>query len=232
MTPSRNPAIVALDTAGTAEAARLAAAVGARAAAVKLGLEFFAAQGPGGVRTVAREGLPVFLDLKLHDIPNTVAGAVRALAPLRPFMLTVHAGGGRAMMRAAADAARGHERPPKVLGVTALTSLDAADLAAAGTAGSVPDQVLRLAALARGAGVDGVVCSAAEAAAVRRETGPGFLIVVPGIRPARSDAHDQKRTATPGAALAAGADYLVIGRAVTGAKDPAAALAHLLEDAG
>ena len=232
MSRPRGPAIVALDTADREEAARLAAALGSHAAAVKLGLEFFAGQGPEGVATVARAGLPVFLDLKLHDIPNTVAGAVRALGPLRPFMLTVHAAGGRAMMRAAADAAGEHERPPKVVGVTALTSLDAADLAAAGVDGPIGDQVLRLAALAREAGLDGVVCSAAEAAAVRRETGPDFLIVVPGIRPADSSAHDQKRTATPKEALAAGADYLVIGRAVTGAPNPAAALAAMLEDDG
>lgn len=232
MSRSPSPAIVALDTVDTDGAARVAAAVGGRAAAVKLGLEFFAARGPEGVGAVARAGPPVFLDLKLHDIPNTVAGAVRALAPLRPFMLTVHAAGGRAMMRAAAEAAAAHERPPKVVGVTALTSLDAGDLAAAGVAGPVPDQVLRLAALAREAGLDGVVCSAAEAAAVRRETGPGFLIVVPGIRPAGAPAHDQKRTATPRDALAAGADYLVIGRAVTGAPDPAAALERMLGDAG
>lgn len=232
MTESRSPAIVALDTADTGEAERLASAVGARAAAFKLGLEFFAARGPEGVRTVIGGDRPVFLDFKLHDIPNTVAGAIRALAPLQPFMLTVHAGGGRAMMRAAAEAARRHERPPRVVAVTALTSLDAGDIAAAGVTGSVPDQVLRLAALAREAGVDGVVCSAAEAAAVRREAGPDFLIVVPGIRPARSAAHDQKRVATPEAALAAGADYLVIGRAVTEAPDPAAALARMLEGSG
>ena len=167
---------------------------------------------------------PVFLDLKLHDIPNTVAGAVRSLLPLRPAMLTLHAGGGAAMLaaaRAAAEAA-GADRPI-LLAVTVLTSMDAAALAATGVAGDPAGQVLRLAGLALAAGADGLVCSPQEVAAIRAEFGPAPYLVVPGVRPTGSAAGDQARTATPAEAVAAGADWIVVGRPITGATDPVAA---------
>lgn len=214
-----NPLYVALDTPDLARAIDLAGQVRAHVGGVKLGLEFFAANGPAGVRAVAELGLPVFLDLKLHDIPNTVAKAVAALAPLSPAILTVHAGGGRAMLAAAKAAA-----PPatKVVAVTMLTSLDADDLAEMGVSGEAETHVLRLAALAHDAGVDGVVCSGAEVAAVRRAWPEGFL-VVPGLRPEGGAADDQKRPVTPRAALDAGASVLVVGRPIAGAGDPAGA---------
>ena len=165
-------------------------------------------------------GLPVFLDLKLHDIPNTVAGAVRALKSLKPAILNVHAGGGRAMMAAALDAAEGEFR---IIAVTVLTSLDDADLAAQGISGSAGEHALRLACEARAAGLAGVVCSAHEAGAIKRECGADFLTVVPGIRPCGAAGDDQKRVLTPSAARAAGADILVIGRPITAAPDPAKA---------
>jgi orotidine-5'-phosphate decarboxylase len=221
----RNPVFVALDTTDPAEAARLAGAVAPSVGGIKLGLEFFCANGPAGVRQVMGAGAaPLFLDLKLHDIPNTVAGAVRAVAPLAPYLLTVHAAGGPAMMRAAAEAAA-EARPdrPRIVAVTVLTSLDEADLAAIGIAGRVADQAARLADLALAAGLDGVVCSAHEAATLRRRLGPAAILVVPGIRPAGSALGDQKRVMNPAEAMAAGATHLVIGRPITGAPDPAAA---------
>lgn len=218
---------VALDTPDVARAAALSTALAGTVGEVKVGKEFFTANGPDGVRA-AVGGARLFLDLKFHDIPNTVAGAVRAAVRLRPFMLNVHASGGRAMMEAAARAARAAaadaEVPrPLVIAVTVLTSLDDADLAALGQRGPVADQVRRLAVLARESGLDGVVCGAHEIADLRAACGPGFLLVVPGVRPAWAPAGDQKRVMTPGDALGAGADYLVIGRPITGQPDPAAA---------
>jgi len=192
---------------------------------LKLGLEFFGAQGPEGLRKVAATGMPIFLDLKFHDIPNTVAGAVASVTPLAPFMMTIHAGGGQAMMRAAVDAARetaakaGVARP-KLLGVTVLTSLDDSDLHAAGVAGSVESQVVRLARLAQDSGLDGVVCSPKEIVPIRRVCGPGLILLVPGIRPSGAAPGDQKRVMTPREAADAGATYLVIGRPITDAPDP------------
>jgi len=224
MTTPTNPIYCALDVPDRAQASALANRLAGTVGGLKLGLEYFCGEGPEGVRELARTGLPVFLDLKLHDIPNTVASAIRALAPLGVSLVNVHAAGGPAMMRAAAEAAReAGETRPKVLAVTVLTSLDAGDLEAVGIARSPADQVVKLAALAQANGIDGVVCSAAEIAAVRAACGPEFLIVVPGIRPEGSAAGDQKRMATPRAALAAGADILVIGRPITGADDPALA---------
>ena len=222
---------VALDTPDMDGALSLAGSLAGVVGGIKLGKAFFTANGPQGVRRAAAAGLPVFLDLKFHDIPNTVADAVRAALSLAPVMITVHASGGAAMMRAAADAAReaGANRP-LVLGVTVLTSLGAEDLAATGLAGPVPDQVMRLARLAQASGLDGVVCSAREAAALRAECGADFKLVVPGIRPAGAAAGDQKRTATPAEAMAAGADYLVIGRPVTGAGDPAQAARAIIDE--
>jgi orotidine-5'-phosphate decarboxylase len=187
---------------------------------VKLGLEFFCANGDEGVIRIAEHGTQVFLDLKLHDIPNTVEKAVHALAHLQPAILTVHAAGGRAMMAAAKAAA-----PPqtKVVGVTVLTSLDQADLSSIGVEGSPESQVERLAALAREAGLDGIVCSGAEVAAVRASWPDGFL-VVPGLRPASFDAGDQKRIVTPHEALSDGASALVVGRPITQAVNPRRAI--------
>ena len=215
-----SPLFVAIDTPDLDRARSLASAVGGAAGGVKLGLEFFAAHGPAGVRAIAGLGLPVFLDLKLHDIPNTVAAAVRSLAPLGPAILTVHAGGGRAMLEAAKAAA---PDGCKVVAVTVLTSLDADDLAATGIAGGTGDQVERLAALARASGLDGIVCSGAEVASARAAWPDGFF-VVPGIRPAGADTADQKRVVTPRQALDDGASVLVIGRPITGAPDPGEAV--------
>ncbi|WP_118856735.1 orotidine-5'-phosphate decarboxylase [Sphingomonas mesophila] len=214
-----NPIFVALDTVEPAHARALAEAVAPHVGGLKLGLEFFAANGPDGIRTLADAGLPIFLDLKLHDIPNTVGKAVAALAPLAPAILTVHAVGGRAMLEAARAAAPAATR---VVAVTVLTSLDATDLAGIGVAGAPPDQVARLAGLARSAGLDGIVCSGAEVAAARAAWPDGFF-VVPGIRPGGTAEADQKRVMTPRDALAAGASVLVIGRPITAAADPAAA---------
>ncbi|MFL5336298.1 MAG: orotidine-5'-phosphate decarboxylase [Geminicoccaceae bacterium] len=193
---------------------------------VKLGLEFFVAQGPRGVEAVAQIGPPIFLDLKLHDIPNTVAGAVREVARLGVAMLTLHASGGRAMLEAAADAAAGTGARPALLGVTVLTSLDETDLEDIGMAPAPAAQALRLAKLAVFSGLDGLVCSPHEILGLRRALGPAPKIVVPGIRPAEA-ADDQKRVMAPAEALALGADILVVGRPITRAPDPAVAAARL-----
>ncbi|HKX91422.1 MAG TPA: orotidine-5'-phosphate decarboxylase [Sphingomicrobium sp.] len=214
------PVFVALDTPDGDRARNIAQAVRDHAGGLKLGLEFFSAHGPEGVRQIGQLGLPLFLDLKLHDIPNTVEKAVRALAPLRPAVLTVHAAGGRVMLEAAKAAAPGET---KVVAVTVLTSLDQEDLAAAGMIGSPADQVRRLAALARQSGVDGIVCSGGEVAAARADWPDGFF-VVPGVRPADAEAADQKRVVTPRRAIDDGASILVIGRPITAAPDPAAAI--------
>ncbi|MGE0667737.1 MAG: orotidine-5'-phosphate decarboxylase [Sphingomonadales bacterium] len=223
-----NKVFCALDTPSVDVALGWAARLKGLVGGLKLGLEFFGAQGPDGVRRVAATGTPIFLDLKFHDIPNTVAQAVASVTPLAPVLMTIHAGGGQAMMRAAADAARetaakaGVARP-KLLGVTVLTSLDAGDLAAAGVSGGVEDQVVRLARLAQDSGLDGVVCSPKEIVPIRRACGPDLILLVPGIRPAGAALGDQKRVMTPREAVDAGATYLVIGRPITEAADPRAA---------
>lgn len=199
---------------------------------VKLGLEFFTAQGPDGIRDIAKLGLPIFLDVKLHDIPNTVAGAIRSLSPLSPYYLTLHAGGGEEMLRAAREAAHDEAArlaltPPRLLAVTVLTSLDEMDLVAQGITGLPSEQVVRLAELARRAGIDGIVSSPYEISAIRAVCGEGFDIVVPGIRPGGVANHDQKRVMTPGDAVRAGASALVIGRPITGADDPAKSAAAI-----
>ena len=224
MTESR--LIVALDTTDTARAAGWAEAVAPHCGLFKLGLEFFLANGGAGVRAIS--GRPIFLDLKLHDIPNTVAGAVRAVLPLGPRMLTLHAAGGGAMIAAARRAAEaaGPARP-MLLAVTVLTSLDAAGLAATGVADSPAAQVLRLARLAIEAGADGLVCSPLEVAMLRDALGPGPALVVPGIRPAGSAAGDQMRTMTPREAVEAGADWIVVGRPITAAPDAGQAAAAI-----
>ena len=218
-----NPIFVAVDTPDIAAARALVRAVGRHVGGVKLGLEFFCANGPAGVAAIAGEGLPVFLDLKLHDIPNTVAGALHSLAGQAPAIVTVHATGGLAMLAAARAAA---PVATKVVAVTVLTSLDDDDLAAAGVASGTAAQVARLAGVVRAAGLDGVVASPHETAAVRAAW-PGAAIIVPGVRPAGSAVGDQKRVMTPRDALAAGASVLVIGRPITGAPDPAAAAAAI-----
>ncbi len=215
-----SPIYVALDTPDLERARAIAAKVRHHVGGLKLGLEFFSAHGHHGVREIAALGLPIFLDLKLHDIPNTVAKAVQALGPLKPAILTVHAAGGRAMME---DARAAAHPGCKVVGVTVLTSLDGEDLAATGIAGDAHAQVGRLAALARAAGLDGIVCSGAEVAAARRAWPRGFF-VVPGVRPAdgapKAFGADQKRVVTPREALDRGASILVIGRPITQAADP------------
>jgi orotidine-5'-phosphate decarboxylase len=220
------PFFVAVDMTDPLKAAAMASRLHGHMGGIKLGLEFFIANGPPGVRHVTNGGERLFLDLKLHDIPNTVAGAVRAVGQLAPYLLTVHAAGGAAMMRAALDAAGetatklGKPRI-KIIGVTVLTSLAGADLEATGQQGPMLDQVRRLALLARESGIDGVVCSPHEVAALRAECGADFLLVVPGIRPSWAAAGDQKRIMAPGEAMRAGASYLVIGRPITGAENPA-----------
>ncbi|MGH7153802.1 MAG: orotidine-5'-phosphate decarboxylase [Acetobacteraceae bacterium] len=218
--------IVALDTADAKRAAAWAEAVAPHCGLFKLGLEFFAAHGPAGVRRIA--GRPLFLDLKLHDIPNTVAGAVRAVLPLQPRMLTVHTAGGGAMIQAARQAAdaAGAERP-LLLAVTVLTSLDAAALAATGVADDPARQVLRLGRLALDHGADGLVCSPLEVALLREALGSEVKLVVPGVRPVGATAGDQARVMTPEQAVAAGADWIVVGRPITEAAAPGAAAAAI-----
>ncbi len=214
------PVFVAVDTVDLDQARRVITAAADVGMGVKLGLEIFNAHGPAALRPLVPADVTLFLDLKCHDIPNTVAGAVRgAVGSMRPDFLTIHAQGGRAMIEAAAGAAGA----TRILAVTVLTSLDQADLGAMGVEGRVEDQVLRLAALARAAGAHGLVCAATEIAPLKAGLGPDTLLVVPGIRPAGSDAGDQKRMMTPRDALAAGANWLVIGRPITAAPDPAAA---------
>ncbi|MET4896031.1 orotidine-5'-phosphate decarboxylase [Sphingomonadaceae bacterium jetA1] len=214
-----NRIYVAIDTPDLQRAHAMAQRVRHHVGGLKLGLEFFCANGAAGFREIAHIGLPIFLDLKLHDIPNTVAKAVQALGPLAPAILTVHASGGRAMLE---DAKAAAPTGTKVVAVTMLTSLDANDLGETGVIGSPADHVRRLADLAAEAGVDGIVCSGAEVALVHRAWPKGFL-VVPGVRPADGPVGDQKRVVTPRAALDAGASILVIGRPITQADDPDAA---------
>ena len=215
-----NPIFCAIDRPDPEGAAALAHALKGAVGGIKLGLELFTARGPAGVRAVAVAcGLPIFLDLKLHDIPNTVAGALRSLEELGVEYVTVHAAGGAAMLRAAAAL----PRRPKLLAVTVLTSLDAADLRAIGVPAVPLDQALRLGQLARDCGIEGVVCSPLEIAAMRAGVGPEAVIAAPGIRASGSAPDDQKRTTSPAEALTAGADILVVGRPITAAADPARA---------
>jgi orotidine-5'-phosphate decarboxylase len=227
-----NPVFVALDTTDSDYASQLAQHVRDHVGGLKLGLEFFSAQGPGGIRPFIEMGLPVFLDLKYHDIPNTVAGACRAAAQLGVSIMNVHAQGGAAMMRAAVDAAKSVAPATRVIAVTMLTSLSDEDLPGVGLTPPVGDQVLRLAALAQQCGLDGVVCSAHEITRLRAELGSDFMLVVPGIRPAGADLADQKRVMTPAAARDAGASVLVIGRPITGAADPGEAARAIAESLG
>lgn len=234
LTPSER-ILCALDTTDPAQAFELAEKLRAHVGGVKLGLEFFGASGPAGFAHVAKTGQPIFLDLKLHDIPNTVAKTIHALMPLKPSIMTIHTGGGQVMMAAAAKAATeaanhiGCSRPI-IVGVTILTSMDEDDLRAIGMSPPVSDQVVRMAQLAKTSGLDGVVCSPFEITAIRAACGPDFTLVVPGIRPAGSAKGDQKRVMTPAEALAKGADYIVIGRPITEADDPVMAAKNIAQE--
>jgi len=237
MASRSNPVYCAVDTVDLSLAAKLIRSVAGSAipavGGIKLGLEFFLAHGAPGVRyafpaPVRSTGIGFFLDLKLHDIPNTVAGGIRAVVELEPTYITIHIAGGAAMMKAAAEAAAAEAKRlgvarPKLLGVTVLTSLDKADLDSAGVSADPGQQVLRLAALARQSGLDGVICSPLEIAALRGQCGEDFILMVPGIRPAGAATGDQKRVMTPRQAVSLGANHLVIGRPITEAADPAAA---------
>lgn len=217
----RQHLIVALDVSSVAEAQKIVRAVGDSAWIYKVGMQLYTAAGPRAVRELVASGRRVFLDLKYHDIPNIVAAAVREAADLGVSMLTVHASGGGKMLRRAADVAREVKSDMSVLAVTVLTSMDDDQLERVGVRGGVVDQVLRLSALALADGCHGVVSSAREAALLRQELGDEFIIVTPGVRPAGSDHGDQARVTTPTEAMSAGANYIVVGRPITGASDPA-----------
>ncbi|MDP7051592.1 MAG: orotidine-5'-phosphate decarboxylase [Verrucomicrobiota bacterium] len=226
----RNPIIVALDVPDAGAALHLARQLTPAVGAFKIGKELFVGAGPDIVRAIRDEGGAVFLDLKFHDIPNTVARAVRAAARLDVAMLTIHASGGRDMMVAAEAAAQEMDNPPLVLGVTVLTSMDGNDLSEIGLAEDPAAQVERLAQLAAEAGLRGLVCSPREISTLRKVLPREVQLVTPGIRPKGSESDDQKRTLTPAEAIAAGADWLVIGRPIIAAQDPRAAAETILEE--
>jgi orotidine-5'-phosphate decarboxylase len=225
----REKLIVALDVSTAAAAQKIVAAVGDSALTYKVGMQLYTAEGPQLVRDLVTSGRRVFLDLKYHDIPNTVATAVREAAQLGVSMLTVHATGGAKMLHAAVSAAHASRQALLVLGVTVLTSLDENDMEKVGFRGTVREEVLRLAALALDNGCKGIVTSARETAAVRAELGHNFAIVTPGVRPAGAGLADQVRVATPAEAISAGASYIVVGRPITEAADPAAEARAILD---
>src|SRR5579864_911189 len=222
--------IVALDVPGATQARQIVQSIGEAVTTYKIGKQLFTAEGPQVVRDLVASGRKVFLDLKYHDIPNTVAEAVRAASRLGVSMLNVHASGGSKMLRAAAEAATQSESKPVVLAVTVLTSLSDADLQEIGVSGRAIDQVLRLAQLARANGCLGVVASAREAKEIRQEIGEGFLIVTPGVRPSGASLNDQARHVTPAEAIAAGATHIVVGRPIIAAADPAKAARAVREE--
>jgi len=226
----RNPIIVALDVPDAEAALHLARQLAPAVGAFKIGKELFVGAGPEIVRAIRDEGGAVFLDLKFHDIPNTVASAVAAAARLDVAMLTIHASGGRNMMAAAEAAAQEGENPPLVLGVTVLTSMDGNDLNEIGISDGPATQVERLAQLAKEAGLRGLVCSPREISTLRKMLPREVQLVTPGIRPKGSEADDQKRTCTPADAITAGSDWLVIGRPITAAQNPRAAAETILEE--
>ena len=223
-----SPIIVALDYPDAESALSLVDRLDPSLCRLKVGKEMFTQLGPSFVEGVMKRGFDVFLDLKFHDIPNTVARACAAAAGLGVWMMNVHASGGRRMMEAAREALEPFEQRPLLIAVTILTSLSAEELAEIGFQGSPEDNVRRLAALTQSAGLDGVVCSPREAAALKSERGGDFLLVTPGVRPAGADIGDQRRVMTPADALVAGSSFLVIGRPITGAPDPLAALKDIL----
>jgi orotidine-5'-phosphate decarboxylase len=224
--------IVALDVPGAAQARQLVQSIGESASTYKIGKQLFTAEGPQLVRDLVASGRKVFLDLKYHDIPNTVAAAVRSAAELNVSMLTVHASGGSKMLKAAVEAAAQSSSKPMILAVTVLTSMSDEDLQEIGVSGTALSQVLRLGALARKAGCGGLVASAKEAGELRRELGEGFAIVTPGVRPAGAAIGDQARVLTPRDAIEAGASHLVVGRPIIEASDPAKAAASIVEEIG
>lgn len=223
----RERLIVALDVSSAAEAQKLVARVGDAAGIYKVGLQLFTAEGPSIVRDLVSSGRRVFLDLKLHDIPTTVALAVKSAVELRVDMLTIHGSGGSAMLRAATEAAAGRLN---LLAVTVLTSLNDEDMQEIGVSGRVSDQVLRMAALAKSAACQGIVTSPRESLMVRKALGEGFAIVTPGIRPAGAETNDQQRTATPAQAISNGVSHIVVGRPITHAADPAKAAAAIISE--
>jgi len=230
LSAARDRLIVALDFPSAAESLAFVSRLGGSCRWFKLGLELYCAAGNGLVDELRGRGFEVFLDLKLHDIPNTVAGAVRSVAGTGASLLTIHAGGGSAMMQAAAEAAGAIVGAPRLLAVTVLTSMDAAELAGVGVNASAAEQVMRLARLARASGIDGMVCSPEEVAALRADLGSEVMLVTPGIRSAGDAVGDQRRIATPETAIAMGASKLVVGRPITQAKEPAAAAQAILEE--
>jgi orotidine-5'-phosphate decarboxylase len=230
MLQPRDRLIVALDVPSAAQARQIVQTIGEAAVTYKIGKQLFTAEGPQVVRDLVSSGRKVFLDLKFHDIPNTVAGAVKSAAALGVSMLNVHASGGSKMLKAAVEAASQSSARPLVLAVTVLTSLVDSDLQELGVSGNVVSQVLRLGALTRNAGCGGLVASAQEACELRRELGEGFTIVTPGIRPAGSASGDQARVVTPADAIASGATYLVVGRPILDAPDPAKATKRIVEE--
>jgi orotidine-5'-phosphate decarboxylase len=227
-----SPVVVALDYADEAEAIALAARLSPNLCRLKVGKELFTRSGPQLVERLQGMGFEVFLDLKFHDIPNTVAGAVRAAADLGVWMVNVHASGGRRMLEAAAESLATYSKPPLLIGVTVLTSMSDEDLAEMGYTETAEQRVNRLAGLVADSGLDGVVCSAHEAPALRAAHDRGFALVTPGIRLAGDSAGDQRRVVTPADAIAGGSDYLVIGRSITGAAEPLLALERIQAELG
>jgi len=229
---SEDRLIVALDVSSALEAKKVVQALGKTVSGYKVGAQLFTAVGPGVVRELVKSGKRVFLDLKFHDIPNTVAGAVRSAAAMGVSMLTVHAAGGSAMLRAAVEASRQAPEPPMILAVTVLTSLSDADLHEIGVTGRTRDHALVLATLAQNSGCDGVIASPHEARVIRQDLGANFVIVTPGIRPAGAGKGDQTRVNRPAEAITAGADYLVVGRPITEAAEPQRAAKEIIQEIG
>jgi orotidine-5'-phosphate decarboxylase len=228
---SKKKIIVAIDTIDTNEALKITKLI-PDVGAFKLGLEYFCANGPKGISKISETGVKIFLDLKFHDIPNTVAGAIRASLNLEPYMMTVHLSGGYNMLHRTMEEVREYcskksLKRPLILGVSVLTSIDNSDFSALGIKGKIEDQVVRLAKLAEYAGLDGLVCSAKELKIVKREAGKNLILVTPGIRPAGGEVNDQKRILTPAQAIKDGANFLVIGRPITSVDDPQEALNNI-----
>ena len=230
----KNKIIVAIDTIDSVQALKLVKTIPG-AGAIKLGLEYFCFNGPEGIKLISKTGAKIFLDLKFHDIPNTVAGAIKAILHLQPYMITVHLSGGYDMLIRANEAVteyciKNSVKKPIILGVSVLTSLDEKDFISLGIKGKVQEQVIRLAKLAQNTGLDGLVSSARELKIIRKEIGQNLLLVTPGIRPTGGQINDQKRIVTPSQAINDGANFLVIGRPITAAKDPKEALNYIAKE--
>ncbi len=225
----KNPIFCAIDMPNLSDAFDICSSIKDHIGGIKLGLEFLSANGPAGVEKINTLGVPVFLDTKFHDIPNTVSKAIKSLVPLHPFMVNIHACGGQEMMKKSVEALDHFDKRPLLLAVTVLTSLDAQDMQDVGVKLSPRDQVRRLAALAKESGLDGVVCSAQEIDVLRADLGDDFKLLTPGIRPQGSDSGDQKRIMTPREAIEKGSNYLVIGRPITQAPNPVQAIQQILD---